>query len=100
MTADPKDYNVRKRTADADPVTEEDFNNQVRSNGQDWYVETQDSQRAADDHLCTPDANAGSNFACSKIKCVVRRNAVTDDPDDYSFNFVAANGGSVTDKTV
>jgi len=39
VTADPKDYNVRKRVTDVDPVTEEDFNNQVRSNGQDWYVE-------------------------------------------------------------
>lgn len=48
--------------------------------------------------MCTPDSDADSNFNCSVIKCIVRRNAVTDDPDDYSFNFVG--DGNSGDKTV
>ena len=81
VTADPVDYYVRNDETSAAVV---DFNNSVSNDGQDWFVYRQDEQRADDDHLCTASTLAG--FECSKLRCIVRRNAMTDDADDFTFD--------------
>ena len=66
ITEDPVDYHVLS----SDPDTAvEDFNNSIPTDGQDWYVSKQDSQRSS--HLCSKDPN--SVYQCLKIKCIVRR---------------------------
>ena len=79
---DPTTTDVTE-TADTAP-TADDYNNSVRSGGQDWFVYEQDSVRGDTDHLCT--ASSDSSKACSSIKCISRRKMVTDDADDLKFD--------------
>ena len=67
ITDDPVDYHVITSASNAAVV---DFNNSIPTDGQDWYVSKQDSQRSS--HLCT--SSSDSQYQCSAIKCIVRRN--------------------------
>lgn len=70
--------------ADAEIV---DFNNQVTTDGQDWFVETPDSERS--DNFCTPYPST-SDFQCMKLKCVVRKEFNTGDSLDLHVDPVGS----------
>ena len=64
----------------------EDFNNSVELDGQDWFVYQGDAFRNEGDHLCQSEENTAKDIQCDKIKCIIRRKSVTEDPDDFSFD--------------
>lgn len=71
-----------------------DTNSAALNNGQDWFIPQQDVDMNT--HLCG-DAAEDSDFACTRILCVVRRAAVTTDTNDFSFDTVGGNGTATTD---
>ena len=75
-------------------TTTDDFSNSFSNNGQDWEVNTEDVNRAENDHLCT--ASSTSDLQCSKIKCVVRRALSNSDADDMQFKPDASSPNKMT----
>ena len=78
-----KDIYVRGADASAAPA--DDFNNSVELDGQDWILYQGDADRADGDHLCTTSVDTAKGIQCDKIRCIVRRKMVTEDPDDMVF---------------
>lgn len=64
----------------------DDFNNSVENDGQDWFVYEADAVRGDGDHLCTASNDSSKGIQCDKIKCIIRRKSVTEDPDDMVFD--------------
>ena len=78
-----KDIYVRTSVSTA---AADDFNNSVENDGQDWFVHEADAVRGENDHLCTTSNDSDKGIQCDKIKCVIRRKSVTEDPDDVVFD--------------
>ena len=79
-----KDIYVRGDTA-ASATPADDFNNSVELDGQDWFLYQGDADREDGDHLCEASSKAARGIQCDKIRCIVRRKMVTEDPDDMVF---------------
>ena len=50
-----------------------------------------DDEREDGDHLCTDSTLTAKGIQCDKIRCIVRRKMLTEDPDD--MNFVPGSAG-------
>lgn len=77
-------------TASADTTYVKDSRANIANSGQDWFIEEDDIDR--DEHLCTPPSGSENwnnislgYFACSEIRCEVRRVMDTGDPFDLDF---------------
>ena len=44
-----------------------------------------DDERDETDHLCTDSELSAKGIQCDKIRCIVRRKMLTEDPDDMKF---------------